>query len=262
MEVQVDRLSVSILIPHYNRPDLLRRSLWLLTRQTARLEIEIIIVDDGSQESTNHLQDEFPEVRWMQARPAGSPPRSPNMAWHMAYAEAKGNFIILSQPEILVPLNGVDVMLAGHEPGRRSVPTLYLIPTPYQQNRIDGVDWRANLDELQKLPEFWSDQGHWGYTNREAPGYANHFGFTGQFRSEWDFFGFIPLTEQPGHDDRWMRAREVEAGRIPNHIALNCYHQWHPRLPIHKSWQGEQAASARIRRIRETDIGEGARWKL
>ena len=53
-------IPISIVLPVYNRIDMLRRTIAMLTHQTYPLElIEVIIADDGSDDNPEQLIDEF-----------------------------------------------------------------------------------------------------------------------------------------------------------------------------------------------------------
>ena len=52
---------ISVIIPTYNRADLLREALQSLTKQTFR-SFEVIISDDGSLDSTREVVEEFSSI--------------------------------------------------------------------------------------------------------------------------------------------------------------------------------------------------------
>ncbi len=243
-------MTVSVLLSCLNRMDQLRRSLWLLDRQTW-FDYEIWVLDDGSTDDIESLCGSR-SVNYVSVRPPGSRPRSPNMAWWAGYELCDGEFIILSHAEIMVPKDAITEMVLAHN-GQRSVPLQYALP-PAAQRKIDSVDWRRSLDALQNLPNFWADVGPWGFSNIDARGWRHHFSFTGQYREEWERWGFLPKTEVPGDDDSWMLEQETEAGILPNPIDLEVYHQNHERLAVHDpegSWEEARDISVRIKRIRE-----------
>jgi glycosyltransferase involved in cell wall biosynthesis len=242
----------SVLIPYYNRKNALRRSLWLLERQDYS-SYDVWIVDDGSEDD---VQDfcRLPHIHYLRLRPSGSKARSPNMAWWEAYKKCEGDFVILTHPEIMVPKNAISKMINAHN-GRRSVPVQYAIP-PRAQSRIDVVDWKSSIGNLQRLRGFWGDMGPWGFMNIRAEYWRHHFSFTGQYRLQWDSYGFLPKTETPGGDDSWMLAQEAKRQSFPNPINLEVYHQHHERLMLQDpegSWEEDRDVSVRIKRMREAN---------
>jgi glycosyltransferase involved in cell wall biosynthesis len=254
-------MKVSILIPYYNRPEVFERSLWLLIRQSYH-NYELVIVDDGSRYPVQmilpKIADYYPRIKHFPIRTWDAPIRSPNMAWRKAYQECTGDFIITTHPEIMVPLDAIEIMLEHHDPERRSVPTQYCVPGYRQQHRIDRVDWKTNLSSLNTLPDFWSDRGPWGYTNMEARRYHHHLSFSGQLREQWERIGFLPAVEANDFqgDDSWIHAREMAMDRPAKHIPeLEVYHQDHERI-----YGTVPNYSVRIQRMIETDKVEARDW--
>ncbi len=56
---------VSALVVSYNRKNLLRRALEALERSEARDSIEIVVVDNGSSDGSQELENEFPKARFI-----------------------------------------------------------------------------------------------------------------------------------------------------------------------------------------------------
>lgn len=251
---------VSILIAVHNRADLLRRNLWTLTRQTT--PCEIVVVDDGSTEDVEGVAKSagVEYYRMREPSPPGHPNlRGPNLAWWHGFRRCKGSFIILSHPEILVPLNGVEVMLQEHTPKLRSVPILYFLSKSIQ-DQIDSVDWKDDVHLIKSLPEFGGVMSHWGYYNHEAPNWRHHVCFTGMLKEDWEAQGFLPEVAEFGNDDSWLHIYERSIGRKINKVALEVYHQFHGLTKVHgrpsADWleqnpggSTEVGASARLRRI-------------
>jgi len=156
------------------------------------------------------------------------------MGWWWGYEESLNdgaNYIICSHPEIMVPLNAVETMIASHIENRRSVPLLYCL-SPDHQSKIDEVDWQSDIHLLKELDGFWDYMSHWAVCNRDTAKWYHHFGFTGMYRDEWNFYnqpdGFLPKRDEIYFDDAWMIHKELEAGRPPNLLEnLEVYHQYH-----------------------------------
>lgn len=73
----MDQVAISVVIPTYNRKDLLKKSLETLMRQTLPPEkFEVIVVDDGSTDSTESLvkgfQERYVNIRYLKQSHGGT----------------------------------------------------------------------------------------------------------------------------------------------------------------------------------------------
>ena len=86
----------SIIIPHYNVPDLLRRCIWSIPK---RDDVEIIVVDDCSEtlyaEQLKKLQQAYPEVKIIWNRENNGP----GVCRNIALEQAKGKMIIFADAD-------------------------------------------------------------------------------------------------------------------------------------------------------------------
>lgn len=238
--------SVAVLIPYFQgRRALLERTLWLLSRQTYD-DYKVWLLDDGSDENISELQGG--KIIYERVREAKSHPRASNMAWNHGYDLCEGEFIILTHPEYMPPLDAIERMVEQYDGSARLEPVAYALPSS-SLGTLDKLDWQADLDILQTMRDFWTFRTPWGWTNIEAKGWCHHFAFTGQTREGWDIHDFIPVTEERGMNDSWIVGLEVEAGRPPMCIDYAVYHQHHERtteFPFPER-------SARIKRIVENN---------
>lgn len=235
-------MKVSVLIPYFQgRRALLERTLWLLRNQTYD-DYEVWILDDGSDENISELAGS--KIIYWRLRQAGAPPRASNMAWNNGYKECQGEFIILTHPEYMPPLDAIEKLVEQYDGSARLEPIAFALPAA-AIGRIDDLDWKSDLDTLQTLPDFWTFKTPWGWTNLEAKEWCHHFAFTGQDREGWDLHDFIPVTEQRGMNDSWLVGLEVEAGRPPRCTGFGVYHQHHERTT---EWPFPQR-STRVKRI-------------
>ena len=244
-------MKVSVLIPYFQgRRDLLERTLWLLKRQTYD-DYDVLVLDDGSDENISELCGG--KIIYEKVRDAGARPRSSNTSWNHGYRLCDGEFIILTHPEYMSPLDAIEKLVEQYDGSARLEPTAFAIP-PKAMSLIDKVDWKNDLDLFQDLPDFWTFATPWGWNNYQAKDWHHHFAFTGQTREAWDIHDFIPVTEQRGMNDSWLVAVEVELGRPPIGTGFAVYHQHHERTEA-KTWAWPPPKrSARIQRI--MDMGE------
>ena len=244
------RMKVSVLISCRNRADVLRRSLWLLERQTWP-DYEILISDDGSDEDIRAAATGCKRVEIATIRPPLSPIRNCPIGLRHAFDRAKGEFIIISHPELMVPLNAIEKLVKEYEPGYRIVPRLYFICDSIAMAWLESTDWQSDLDLIQTIPNFWASRTPWGNTNKDMDSWIGHTAFCGQTRAEWGHKGFLPDDGSPAVDVAWIDAAEARLGRMPRQASFAVYHQDHAR--------GDRTMSARIARTALAKAGEARR---
>jgi len=234
-------MKVSILIPYYgDRRRQLERSLPFLERQTYP-NYETILVDDGSS-NLSGLEHRFD--KYFALRKGTVPIRSPNNSLRKAFELSDGDFIICSQPELLIPFDAVEKMLSLSNHNRRNVATQYHL-TAEALVHLDGVlGWQHDFKKIKSIPGFMSITTPWAYTNINAPTYRNHFSFSGSTRERFEKY-LIPQVEEWGMEDVWVYKKEVENGEPCVPIEIETYHQEHDRV-----YGTIPEYSVRIQRIR------------
>ena len=239
-------MKVSILVPFINRTELLKNSLRTLTTQTYS-DTEIILIDDGSPTNEIELLAKELGVIYNRLRGPGAEPRIPNKAWLHGYDICRGDFIVLTYAEILVPRNAVERMLARHEElsrngdsrfpkmeydfqnlGARLIPIQYCL-SPEIQAKLDYWFDPENLDQVQDAPGFWEYINHWGWTNKDAAGWRHHCAFTGAPRFFWDEIGVCDDTDDWITDiENGVTKLQIKKRRRPAAVEFGVYHQYHP----------------------------------
>ncbi len=229
-------MKASVLIPYFQgRREQLKRTLWLLMRQTYD-DYDVWILDDGSDEKIDILCSKSVPlsysrsmINYVKLRDAGANPRGCNVAWNVGYRMCRGEFVILTHPEYMPPLDAIERMIHQYDGSARLEPTAYALPSR-AMGTLDQLDWKNDLDVLQTVPDFWTFKTPWGWTNFEAKEWCHHFAFTGQTREGWDIFDFIPDTSEFKMNDSWIVGLEVKGGRPPKNAGFAVYHQHHERL--------------------------------
>src|SRR4030042_1880790 len=137
---------VSIFVSTYaGHEENMKRALYTLENQDYDGEYEIIIIDDGAE---HDITDISLMTRYERLRSYGSLPRSGTSGgsiYRKAYELSKGDFIILTDSDILVPPYAVESLVQNYGYDGRLVPIVYGLDWETQK-RIDEFPWRTNLD--------------------------------------------------------------------------------------------------------------------
>jgi len=119
---------ISVIVPARNRAGLLRRSIARLASQTLPAECyELIVVDDGSEPP---LPEADIAPQGVSFRLFRQPPRGPAAARNRGVAAARGEVIVFTGDDILVPENFLEAHLNWHQRH----------PSPWE-GVIGRVDW-------------------------------------------------------------------------------------------------------------------------
>ena len=100
IKVKVD-LKFSIIIPVYNRPDELRELLQSIADQNLDGELEVVVVEDGSQETSEHILAEFNEhiiLNYFFKDNSG-----PGLSRNFGMEKAKGNYFVIFDSDCILP---------------------------------------------------------------------------------------------------------------------------------------------------------------
>ena len=235
-------MKVSLIIPYYgDRRAQLERSLPFLENQTYP-DYEVIFVDDGAKGGLPEFSTVF---RYIKLREYTGKIRSPNKAIRLGFAESVGDFIIASQPELLIPYDAVERMVKIANMGRRNVATQYHLTNSqiFQLRNLPG--WQQDFDKIKSVVDFASTITPWDYPNILAPTYRTHFSFSGSTRERFQEY-LIPDTVEWMMEDCWVHVKELGNGELSVPVDIETYHQEHERV-----YGRIIEYSARIKRIRE-----------
>ena len=99
---------VSVIIPTFNRPNLLKWGLYSLSQQSIPFKYEIIVINDGKEDETKDICDSFKDKLNIQYIFSGQRNkddlklRVPGFAFNIGAKKANGEFLILMSPEIFL----------------------------------------------------------------------------------------------------------------------------------------------------------------
>ena len=107
---------LSIVIPSYNRDDLIRRTLLRLFESdcTGLNEIEVVIVDDGSPKPVQPLVDELTPPASFRRKVIRTPNRGIGASRNLGYAEAMADLVVFLDDDVLVQPDTLRKFVAAH----------------------------------------------------------------------------------------------------------------------------------------------------
>ncbi|MGW9686537.1 glycosyltransferase [Flagellimonas sp. 2504JD1-5] len=94
-------LKISIIVPVYNRPEEIRELLESLCLQTFEKDFEIVIVEDGSTESSERVVEQFQQK--LQISYYFKPNSGPGDSRNFGMEKAKGNYFIILDSDCILP---------------------------------------------------------------------------------------------------------------------------------------------------------------
>jgi GT2 family glycosyltransferase len=137
-------LDLSVVVASYNTRDLLRACLATLRGATRSLSAEVIVVDNSSEDGTPAMvASDFPEVTLI-ANPTNDGFARAN---NRALKNARGRFVLLLNPDTLVPPDTIDPLIAF----LRDHPKVGLVGC-----RVDRPDGRLDEACKRSFPTPWS----------------------------------------------------------------------------------------------------------
>ena len=111
-------MKLSIIIPSYKRPELLNAGLYSLSQLKTIHPYEIIVCNDGREDNTEHVCRKYQrklKIRYFFTGQRNDKKliwRVPGFALNIGVSKAKGEFIILTSPEIFVLDNCLDEIIS------------------------------------------------------------------------------------------------------------------------------------------------------
>ncbi|MBN2496221.1 MAG: glycosyltransferase [Deltaproteobacteria bacterium] len=121
-------MKASVIIPTYNRPDLLRRQLACLAEQQGERLLEVLVCDDGSATDTQAViapfQGRIPGLRLFWQEDLGF---RAGQARNMGIRAAQGDLLIFVDDDVLLPAHFVQFHAAAHARAGNGAPERQIV---------------------------------------------------------------------------------------------------------------------------------------
>ncbi|OHA00937.1 MAG: hypothetical protein A3C07_00840 [Candidatus Sungbacteria bacterium RIFCSPHIGHO2_02_FULL_47_11] len=217
-------IQYSVVIPTYNRAELLKQCLDALARQTVpRSSYEVIVVNDGSRDHTDAVMKEFisthPEMSivYLPQQNAG-----PAKARNRGIRRARGEFVFFTDDDCVVPDTWIETLADGYRrhPEVAGVGGWYEYPekiyttNPFARYYTDWMHKRYGArmeNEEIKTKNFIQNPA----------GNTSNMSYRKKILEE--IGGFDPTITFPGFDDLELKKRIMDAGHqllyIPHQVS-------------------------------------------
>ena len=127
-------MKISLIIPSFNRPDLLNIGLWSLSQQKISHDIEILVINDGLLDNTENICKKYTGKLNIKHIFTGQRHqqdfihhRCPGFAINIGVKQCKGDIILLSSPEIFHLNNSIDMLIKPLENSDKLITTPLLV---------------------------------------------------------------------------------------------------------------------------------------
>lgn len=237
-------MTVSVVMATYNRSKYLERSFYGYLNGNFPLDqLEIIVIDDWSEDGTNELlrtwADRLPLIT---LRPRYKPRghwRSEGSVLNCGLRACCGDFIIATHPEIIPGANSIRLLSESQRESTFHVCKTYFL-SAQQQAELDTVDWKSDLLNVRKLPRFYTENpllkgagDTYSHANADTTSVWESWQFAGMTKETWRDFGGFSESEVWGVIDvEWVARRRLlgyndEVAMEPETL---CVHQNHDDL--------------------------------
>jgi GT2 family glycosyltransferase len=139
-------MSISVVIPTFNRAQILRKTLRGYAEQTGDHQIcEVLVVDDGSKDDTASVAGEWAGSSVLHVRYLRQENSGPAAARNHAIREAKGDLILLGDDDIVPSSNMVAEHVAWHRNHPQpSMGVLGLVNWAAEMNATPFMEWSGH----------------------------------------------------------------------------------------------------------------------
>ncbi len=231
---------VSVVMSTFDRDVYLKRSLFAYTRCFHSVPLEIVVIDDSSNDGTQGTCEYFSnflDLKYIKMfKPKGVTWRDCAATINAGIRFASGEFVIATHPEVIPGENSIQWMIDHARDGVYLANKIYYL-TPSDQVHLDEVDWKESNLAVRKLPGFYNTpstehRGNPAYSHENTDETDNweSWVFGGMTKATWKFMGGFQESPAWGTVDIDFMARRgllgvrTETAMHPNTF---CIHQNH-----------------------------------
>jgi len=221
---------ISIVMGYFNRKEQFLCTMRSIQRSAAASQVEVILADDGS--SREHIlgpaelnQFSFPIEVW-RVEPENKRWKNPTVAYNLAMSKAKGEWIILQNPEVQHIGDICNFIAKASDPAQYHVFSVFASANLETNGMIQSMSDAAIVPQIKK-----KIKGNW-YCHPHYRPKAYHF-CTAIHHSKMEAVGgFNPIMQHGiDYDDDEILTRITRVCRV-NYVrtpGLMGIHLWHPR---------------------------------
>lgn len=228
---------ISIVIAYYNRKQLFKRTLESIAKSAVK-DFELIVVDDASKEEERleDLVEQFPFMRIIRVEPKDKWYYNSAMPFNIGIAQAKGNIIVLQNPECL---HLYDVLS-------------YIVEKVNNKNYVSISTY--SIDEITTRYFTLSRVGVEYYLQRSVKDYTGWYNHSIYRPGHFHFCAAMTkenMQKLGGFDERYAMGIGYDDNDLIDRIdrlglnkiiadEVSVIHQWHPKVydlinPEHKA---------------------------
>ena len=206
-------MKLSVVLVSYDRRELAEKTLLVLAVQENAPEFEVILVDDGSQDSTRTLRGHFPDMRYFYLqRPGWS---NPSRALNVGLRQARGEHVLIGNAECVFADNaGLRRMWRAHQEAGEDA---WIFPQVWNSMEVKGMTKNEEY-VYQQLKVY------------NGPGRHHPYSWLSLVKRErlMAINGWDEDFEGPCYDDNDLADRMLATGARPVYRdEIIVYHQMH-----------------------------------
>ncbi len=163
--MEVGKYDLTCIMPVYNTEKYVKESLLSVLKQEGSLKLQILVVDDGSTDSSvliiKKLQTIYPNIELFQQKNAG-----PAVARNLALRKAQGKYIIFVDSDDLLPINAIEKLYLSIESNNSEIATgmfeAFNSKRRWKHESMSSfIDVQRDVCNLKSFPELINNMSPW-----------------------------------------------------------------------------------------------------